>query len=635
MFSISTAQSALAVVLLALQITFTAAQAALPDGIAIDNSRYNYTEFLSLQPLPRNQLLASFNFESYSDEFVPSENYIKYGVFPRSIGQVLQQTSTRELHLRFSQGWWDAEGWGALPKNGSFAGGIGVEIWAWVEGSTVSEAESHWSKLVNSLSGLFCASLNFIDSAQTTFPKKSFQYQGNEQTTSKPLHLLRGALPREPVCTENLTPFIKLLPCKGKAGISSLLNGHKIFDAQWQGMAIDIVQVCEGATCKWKLTQVIDAIIDIPRSLRRKTSAVPKPVSGDLLRCDTSKSYNSGDVCFPLGESPEQRYKLSDIFGRTISGICPVTRNDKQIGVNVPDNWEAKIHTGDTPGIVYTTASNKFSLKTSTWYDIELQTSNSDVVEDRVTPPIYLERSFTGYSQDRGGMRTVFTNTFSDRAVRYVYFETLPWYMRPYLHTLEIENASSNQTFAATFSSVKDKIIQDILFRPAIDRKRPTQIEIEMILPPGGSVALSYDFDKTLLYIEEYPPDANHGFEIPPGALTTLPLEGDVDFQAVTMRTTSLLLSLPTPDFSMPYNVIILTCTVMALAFGSIFNLIVKRIVTDEEADAIARSHPLRLRILGAVEKVKAKFAKPHRGPYPYVPREQRVDVKEEKSEVN
>lgn len=602
----------------------------------VDNSRYNYTELLTLQPLPRNRLLASFNFESYSDEFDPSQvgngnDYIQYGVFPRSIGQVLQQTNTHELHLRFSQGWWDAEGWGSQPRNGKFAGGIGVELWAWVEGNTVSEAESHWSKLVNSLSGFFCASLNFIDSAQTTFPQKSFQFEGNSSVAgSKPLHLLRGALPREPVCTENLTPFIKLLPCKGKAGISSLLDGHKIFDSQWQGMAIDVIQVCDGpGKCKWKLTQVIDAIIDVPRSIRRKTSAVPVPAPVEELRCDYTRPYSNINICFPLAETAQQ-YKLSDIFGRSISGKCPVTRNEHQIAAIVDrDDWKARIMTGDEPDMVFMTESNRFSLKSSNWADIILETSNSEAVIDLGTPPIYMERSFTGYGQDRGGLRTVFTNTSPERPVRYVYFETLPWYMRFYLHTLLLENASSSKWQMAEFPKVKDDIIQDILYRPAIDRKRPTQIEIEMILPPGASVSLSYDFDKTLLYIEEYPPDANHGFEIPPGTLTTLPLD-EGDFQSVSMRTTSLLLSLPTPDFSMPYNVIILTCTVMALAFGAIFNLIVKRVVTDEEADAIARSHPLRVKVFGIVEKVKAKFAKPERGPFPYVPREQRKEKKEE-----
>ena len=50
----------------------------------------------------------------------------------------------------------------------------------------------------------------------------------------------------------------------------------------------------------------------------------------------------------------------------------------------------------------------------------------------------------------------------------------------------------------------------------------------------------------------------------------------------VRIHTESLLLSLPTPDFSMPYNVICLACTVMAIAFGSIHNLTTRRLVARD-----------------------------------------------------
>ena len=45
------------------------------------------------------------------------------------------------------------------------------------------------------------------------------------------------------------------------------------------------------------------------------------------------------------------------------------------------------------------------------------------------------------------------------------------------------------------------------------------------------------------------------------------------------IHTESLLVSLPTPDFSMPYNVICLACTVIAIAFGSLHNLTTRRFV--------------------------------------------------------
>ena len=84
------------------------------------------------------------------------------------------------------------------------------------------------------------------------------------------LYLLHGTLPREVVCTENLTPFLKLLPCKGKAGIASLLDGHKLFDASWQSMAIDVRSVCseDGSKCSIEIEQTVDMVLDVDRSKR-------------------------------------------------------------------------------------------------------------------------------------------------------------------------------------------------------------------------------------------------------------------------------------------------------------------------------------------------------------------------------
>ena len=136
---------------------------------------------------------------------------------------------------------------------------------------TYTSAFFHWITLNHALSGLFCASLNFIDSTRTTRPVQTYEPVGDHSNTSfSSLHLLHGALPREVVCTENLTPFLKLLPCKGKAGISSLLNGHKLFDASWQSMSIDVRPVCpeKHSLCIVEVEQTVDMVFDIERSKR-------------------------------------------------------------------------------------------------------------------------------------------------------------------------------------------------------------------------------------------------------------------------------------------------------------------------------------------------------------------------------
>lgn len=43
----------------------------------------------------------------------------------------------------------------------------------------------------------------------------------------------------------------------------------------------------------------------------------------------------------------------------------------------------------------------------------------------------------------------------------------------------------------------------------------------------------------------------------------------------------------------MPYNVIIMTCTVLSMVFGTIFNLLIKKVVTEEEFEEIAANTKL------------------------------------------
>ena len=241
--------------------------ASVVPGLATTVDR-DYHEQLNLRPLPMSQLLASFNFKSNTS--VADFEAHNFRLFPRSLGQILEYAGTRELHLRFTLGRWDAENWGARPWNGAKEGGTGVELWAWMDAETDQQADENWLTLTNALSGLFCASLNFIDETRTIRPALSFQPEGDhtDETLAK-TRLLHGVLPHEVVCTENLTPFLKLLPCHGKAGIASLLDGHKLFDSSFQSMAIDVKPICGvDGNCVLQMEQTIDMVMDVDRSKR-------------------------------------------------------------------------------------------------------------------------------------------------------------------------------------------------------------------------------------------------------------------------------------------------------------------------------------------------------------------------------
>lgn len=107
---------------------------------------------------------------------------------------------------------------------------------------------------------------------------------------------------------------------------------------------------------------------------------------------------------------------------------------------------------------------------------------------------------------------------------------------------------------------------------------------------------MTVSFRKAFILYTEHPPDAHRGWDLPPAVLTPLceaslnatglvhsyglgPLELGANACGSRIYTSTLLVDLATPDFSMPYNVIIMTSTVVALFFGSIFNLLTRKFV--------------------------------------------------------
>jgi phosphatidylinositol glycan class T len=417
------------------------------------------------------------------------------------------------------------------------------------------------------------------------------------------LHLLHGTLPHEVVCTENLTPFLKLLPCKGKAGISSLLDGHKLFDASFQTMAIDVRPVCnlDDGNCSLEMEQSVDMVLDIARSKRPRDNPIPRPLPIDQIECDTSKGYNGHDACFPLNKGTEPGWSLEEVFGRPLRGSCPLIEQDQDtnsVCINTPPERTVDIksdgqftetrHVSDT--------LRCYKLPAGVDFDLVLPEQKMTTGLVHADPSLFAARSINGHGQERGSTQSIIKNPSTTEAVEFVYLESLPWFMKPYLHTLR---AQVDTTDASP--------IKETYYRPALDRKRGTHLELRMVIPPSSTLTLTYEFEKAILRYTEYPPDANRGFDVAPAVIRVLSPQG-ADKKGIYIRTTSLLLPLPTPDFSMPYNVIILTSTVMALGFGNIFNLLVRRFVGADEVPTAAGG--LKGILQAKIAGIKAKLGR-------------------------
>ncbi|CAI2178251.1 11600_t:CDS:10 [Funneliformis geosporum] len=506
----------------------------------------NFKESLTIKSLSDGKLLTHFQFNVRIGGIEEGKAFNHYKLFPRAIGQIIQSYNARELHLTFTQGRWNYEDWGypIVP-----AAGI----------------DENWKSLTNALAGLFCASLNFIDDTITVQPKLSFRPEGpyNATELSARAELRYGSLPHENVCTENLTPWIKLLPCKSNSGVASLLNGHKLYDSNFHSMSIHVRPVCENSECSRKQLEIVQTV-----------STVVDPVR------------NSG----------KRDWSLNQIFGRRLSQACPLAEESK-LEINLPEDGDYKLSPdaddvirnteGDTSKAVYNLKNVQSKTDVSMTWKEDLFEYNLNFEQPRV----YAHRFFTGYGQERGGIKINIFNRSSNISVPIIYFDVIPWFLKLYLHTLKVQINGVE----AQYNPIKD-----LYYQPAVDRSRPNVIEAELSLPPNSITTLSINFDKVFLKYTEHPPDANRGFDIGSAVISTK-VESLDDYKyfhdietrncsenmpktachhfPIRIYTETLLVSLPTPDFSMPYNVITLTCTVIALFFGSMFNLMTRGFV--------------------------------------------------------
>ncbi|XP_069677490.1 GPI transamidase component PIG-T isoform X2 [Periplaneta americana] len=466
-----------------------------------------YDEELLLKPLPSGHVYAYFQFTTLWDVQFEASSFQHCHLFPRALGEIISRYNVQELHISLTEGLWRHETWGYPVHDAA----PGAELWTWFKEGT-ENIDKKWKELTGALSGLLCVSLNFIDTSNSLNPEFTFQPTGVVSSTSVNSSYLRYAtLPREIVCTENLTPWKKLLPCDAKKGLSTLLNAGYIHNTNYHSLGLHMRPVCRNTNCS-----------QMSMELRQTVSLVY-----DMVILGTGN----------------QDWSIKKLFGIGLSGACPLaTMSNVYIDTTLNETG-ASFQLNPIPPAVITSIRGGYESKFAV-YDIK--------------------------ALDIEGMFNIAAFYSSPR----VYGVNLP----PVLH-------------ANRYIVVLKRYI------PGKARTRPYYLEVVLRLPPRSMTEISIDFDYVFLKWQEYPPDANHGFYIGAAVITAmlpvgrnytgLPQDGSTitssfnasrDGYLVQLRTETLIITLPTPDFSMPYNVICLACTVVALAFGPLHNITTKRL---------------------------------------------------------
>jgi len=483
-----------------------------------------------------------------------------YGLFPSELGSVMKQSETSEIHLTFTRSPWQQHNWG-FPVTSQ---PLGAHLHAWFNPLPQSDVDLRWKGLVHTLGGIFCGSLNFIDQTITSDPINFFKKERDDENFDNQT-LRYGSLPHETVCTENITPWIKLLPCKDKVGLGSLLSPTKILDSHFFSMAIHVYRNCLDEECS-----------EVELELKQAISIV-----------------------FHL-----QGFSFQSAFGKSLNSQCPLSQHS-EMRVFHPRK-EISLELQPSPSYQeFTIQRTEISV-----YDLKLVRNFNLIIRPEIGKHfehtkswLQVQRKVIGGTDERGKFITMVNNLHPDKTLALDYFDYFPWFLRIYLHSIQL--------------IVNEKLVSDnVLTRiqPSNLRSRPTVIQLAFQLPPNSTSSISFDFEKIFLKIDEHLPDANRGFDISGGMVSfEIEPEDDEDFifggldfidylskkggvvvveeegrgnkkqsiptnhkqeqkQRIRVSSNPLLIPMPTPDFSMPYNVITLTCTLLALFFGSIFN---------------------------------------------------------------
>jgi GPI-anchor transamidase subunit T len=523
-----------------------------------------YDEILRFTPLPDGRIITTFQFNISTDTSDIKNN--EYNLFPKSFGQILATTNVKTLSLILTKGSWDRNNFGDLEP--SFIGPPGAELRATFFNKTLTQSKSEivvdkrekWKQLKAALGGIFCASLSTIDKT-TTITGTRYVYPDQ----------FYGMLQREMLCTENLVPLIKLLPCRSNAGLATLLAPTTVFQADFTSIGVNVQVDANG-----RLIMSMNTILILNHAenvlIHNRQESIPCPCATSSTIQVNKPKWAEIQVASII--ATKQMNGESD----NISKIITVSREPDQISCN-------------SNCYLYDAFKN---MSLSVMHGIPRDWQQLLIPALMVKNPLIVQRSLAGTGRVKGGLVTKITN-IGGNDVEIKYLDILPWYLQVYSHTLIVKLndriiANGAWRLWPLKNVNRNKRHPHIFVTPASREGPPSKIECLLTLKPGDSFSVEIQYLLMFLQFEKFPPDANRGFDIPSAVIQVRQVEsgnregGDETKHWNTVYTSGLMIEMPYPDFSMPYNVVTLTSTLMAFIGGTILNMLRRRELETTES---------------------------------------------------
>jgi phosphatidylinositol glycan class T len=484
-----------------------------------------------------------------------------FNLFPRSLGALAKEHGVLDARVSLGKGRWEPSRWGEelQPTAG------GAELY----GRLMDSSADAWDRFTRSMSGsLFCVGLNRLSSAQTVIP--FFLDDGRSRY---------GVLPRETSCTENLSHWVKLLPTRAQAGLAALIVPSDVLRSPYHAMRVQIKRGCFHGV--------------VNQGTAKETSCVNGSVALELSMSLTFLVPTSHISAMDSVVLPSPVATSSLVHFETIADGC--SEDDLLRPVKTLSLHE----TSSTNPKTLEQMIRKYSLQTSN----QVVHGNSDrlVAGDghrrRCNSDVPVVRKSLVDETGTGGTMVITVENVGSRSAALIgVVELVPPIFNPRFSSLRVY-VNQTQLSHADFLKV-------VKLTPRHSRAaRCALVELNNVLvPPRSSVTLSYQFSKRFLQLDAFPADPNRGFDVPATVAKLTLLQNTTKAAATGQRSPSdhifssallrdrrraqtskqaysegLLVMLPLPDFSMPYNVVTLSSTAMAFFFGTTVNILTRR----------------------------------------------------------
>ncbi|KAH7731178.1 GPI transamidase component PIG-T [Aphelenchoides avenae] len=492
-----------------------------------------FKEELHLSELVNEDILADFRFTILAN----SSNKLDH--VPWIIRKIFDKYALSELRLSITQGYWRNSLWRAQPKPEAPSGALLVAKFK----AASTSVDDRWNSLLNLLNGIFCTSFLAMNPALTASPSLMF---GGEKEQSSGWRY--GASSGEPVCTENFKPWRQMLPCK-ESGLVHLLEPRTLYSANFHSMFIH----AKRSDSSWFLQL------------------------GSNMVADARTARHSQD----------KSWSLYSVLGRKVLGKCAVANVSRVLTTtsttsNVTPNG-AIIGTCGAKQVREYAADGDYEIPLNIQVKPAKDASREDT--DEPSPSIH---TYAQNVNQNGGRITTRISNHEEHALDGILTHLVPWNIRIYTHTISYScDTMANQT----------ELIRRQQFTLARDRKRPLLVELEFGIPSHATCRLSVDYETVHMRLSEYPPDSSSGIfisgpsvqlrpRLPATSKSCFGLAHGSSDEYITLHGEPLLILLPVPDFSMPFNVLCFVCTVIALYFGPAHTMTTRIFVPQSEEEA-------------------------------------------------